>query len=85
MGEKADIRNRKHIVGMLRKRLKSWLKESKMSKRWQARIMEACVESSLMYDCQEKWQKREIKRLQSWMDRCNIYFWINGNGSCSYR
>ena len=70
LGEEADIRNRTRRAGMLWARVKSWLRESRMSKRWQARVVEACVESRLMYDCQSRvWYKRGI-RIQSWMDRC---------------
>ena len=52
-----------------------------MSKRWQARIVEACVESSLLYDCQARvWYKRDMKRLQQFMDKCYRYVWSERNG-----
>ena len=44
--------------------------------------MEAAVVSSLLYDCQARvWWARDIKRLQSWVDRCYRYIWEIGIGS----
>ena len=52
-----------------------------MSKRWQARVVEACVESSVLYDCQARvWYKRDMKRVQSWLDKCYRYVWSDRNG-----
>ena len=52
-----------------------------MSKKVQARVVEACVESSLLYDCQARvWYKRDVKRLQKWMDKCYRYVWSDRNG-----
>ena len=33
-------------------KVRRYLKGSKFSKRWQARIFQACIEVSLLYDCQ---------------------------------
>ena len=43
MGEKEDVRNRIKRVGILWGNVKGWLKESRLSKRWQGRIVQACV------------------------------------------
>ena len=52
-----------------------------MSKRWQARVVEACVESCVLYDCQARvWYKRDMKRVQSWLDKCYRYVWRDRNG-----
>ena len=81
MGAKTDGNKRIRRAGGLWARVKGWMKGSKMSKRWQARVVEACVESSLLYDCQARvWYKRDIKRLQKWMDKCYRYVWSNRNG-----
>ena len=57
------------------------LKGSCMTRRWQARVVEACVESSLLYDCQTRvWYKRDIDRLQKWIDKCYRYVWSDRNG-----
>lgn len=71
LSAKADVRNRIKRAGGLWWRVKGWLKGSRMSKRWQARVVEACVESSLLYVCQARvWYIRDMNRLQKWMDKC---------------
>lgn len=81
VGTDADVRNRVKRANGLWWRVKGYLKGSRMSKRWQARVIEACVESSLLYDCQARvWYKRDVKRLQKWMDKCYRYAWSNRNG-----
>ena len=55
------------------------MKGSRLSKKCQARIVEATVVSSLLYDRQARvWWARDIKRLQSWVDRY-MYIWGNRN------
>ena len=50
-------------------------KMKKKKKKIQARVVEACVESCLLFDCQVRvWQVREIKKLQSMVDR--YYRWV---------
>ena len=81
LGTKEDISNRKRRAGMLWGRVKEWLKGTKLSKRWQARIVAACVESSLLYDSQVRvWYKRDLKSLQQFMDKCYRYVWSERNG-----
>ena len=44
--------------------MKSRLKGSKMLMRKQARVVEACVESALLFDCQVRvWYVKEVKRM----------------------
>ena len=44
-------------------------------------MVEACVESSLLYDYQARvWYKRDMKRLQQFMDKCYRYVWSDRNG-----
>ena len=39
------------------------------------------MESSLLYDCQVRvWYKRDMKRLQRWVDKCYRYVWSDRNG-----
>ena len=81
LGAEADRRNRIRRAGMLWGQVKGWLRGSKMSKRVQARVVEVCVESSLLYDCQARvWYKRDVKALQSWVDRCYRWIWSGGRG-----
>ena len=70
VGSEQDIRNRIRRAGGVWGRVKDGLKSSRLSKKWQARIVEATVVSSLLYDCQARiWWARDIKRLQSWVDK----------------
>ena len=59
----------------------SMVEVSRLTKKWQGRVVEACVGSSLLYDCQARvWYKRDEKKLQKWMDKCHRYAWSNRNG-----
>ena len=70
MGWKEDVNQRCRRSGMAWSKVKSRLKGSKMSKKMQARIVETCVESTMLFDCQARtWQISEINRMQSQMDR----------------
>ena len=81
MSASADVNNRIKRANGLWWRVKAWLKSSRLTKRWQGRVVEACVESSLLYDCQARvWYKRDMNRLQKWMDKCYRYVWSNRNG-----
>ena len=76
LGWKEDIDKRLARAGKSWFKLKSRLVGSKMSKRMQARIVETCVESSLLFDCQVRvWQVRELNRMQRFMDRIYRYVW----------
>ena len=75
------MRNRIKRWGMLWGNVKRWLKGSRLSKRWQGRIVQACLESSLLYDCQAKvWYKRDVNKLQRLMDKFYRYVWSDRNG-----
>ena len=66
-GSEQDIRNRIRRAGGVWGRVKDGLKGSRLSKKWQARIVEATDASRLLYDCQARvWWARDLKRLQSW-------------------
>ena len=75
------MRNRIKRANSVWWRVKGMLKGSCMTKRWQVRVVEACVESSLLYDCQARvWYKRDVNKLQKWMDKCYRYVWSTKNG-----
>ena len=77
----ADVKNRIKRANGLWWKVKSWLKGSRLTKRWQGRVIEACVECSLLYDCQVRvWYKRDVKRLQSWIDKCYRFAWSDRKG-----
>ena len=80
MGCKEDIEER------LKRGNKAWwktrnrLKGAKFSKRLQARVVEASVESSLLFDCQARsLTPGEINRLQKYVDKAYRYIWRRGN------
>ena len=80
MGWKEDVDQR------LKRGSKTWwmtkkrLKGAKISKRLQGRIVEACVESTLLFDCHVRtWRISEINRLQRQVDRAYRSVWSRGN------
>merc|ERR1711989_49033 len=81
MNASADVNNRIKRANGLWWKVEGWLKSSRLSKKWQGRVVEACVESSLLYDCHARvWYKRDMKKLQKWVDKCYRYVWSNRNG-----
>ena len=49
-----------------------------MTKKMQARVYEACVESALLFDCATRmW--RDLKKLQQFPDRRLRYIWSSKN------
>ena len=76
MGWKEDVEER------LKRGRKAWwvtkkrLRGAKISRRCQARVVEASVEATLLFDCQARtWTSRELRRLQSFMDGCYRSVW----------
>ena len=78
LGNAEDLRNRIGRASKLWGVVKCRLKHSRLSRRTQARVVEACVESGLLFDCAVRtWYKKDMKKLQSWIDRCYRYVWSN--------
>ena len=80
MGYKEDVDER------LKRASKAWwktrnrLKGAKFSKRLQARVVEACVESALLFDCHTRtWQVGELNRLQRFVDKAYRFVWSRKN------
>ena len=81
MGEDEDTNQRMKRGGAAWMKVRNRLKGSKMSKRSQARVVEACVESTVLFDCQARtWQVSEIKKLQSMMDKKYRQIWSRQTG-----
>ena len=81
MGAKTDIQQRKARAGKAWFQVKKQLFRSTLPRRTQARIIEACVEAALLFDCNTRvWYVREIKSLQSWIDRCYRRIWGRNTG-----
>lgn len=80
MGMKKDVDMRVRRARTAWFKVKKRLQTAKISKRLQARVIEACVESTILFDCQVRtWQVGEIKRLQSTVDRYYRYVWGRRN------
>ena len=81
LGEEEDVKQRLKRAGHSWMKIKNQLKGSRLSKKMQAKIVESCVESTLLFDCSVRtWQKREIKKLQQCMDRKYRQIWSRGTG-----
>ena len=81
MGTREDLQKRKARPGKAWFQIKKQLNRSTLPKRTQARIVEACVEAALLFDCNTRvWYLREIKSMQSWIDRCYRWIWGGGTG-----
>jgi hypothetical protein len=76
LGPAEDVKQRVRRAGAAWTKIKARLKGSRLSKRTQARVVEACVESTMLFDCQARtWQVAEVKRMQSVMDKMYRYIW----------
>ena len=76
MGWKEDVAQRLKRARGAWMKVRSRLEGSKMSKKMQARVVEACVESCLLFDCQVRvWQVKEVKKLQGMVDGCYRWVW----------
>ena len=80
MGWKEDVAER------IKRGNKAWwitkkrLKGARISKRQQARVVEASVESTMLFDCSVRiWRVGEIKRMQKVVDRAYRYIWSSKN------
>ena len=81
MGEENDTNQRIKRAGSSWIKVRSRLKGSKMSKSMQAKIVEARVESTLLFDCQARtWQIGETQRMQRIMDKRYRQLWSRGRG-----
>ena len=81
MGEKKDTDQRLKRGGAAWMKVKNRLKGSKMSKRSQAKVVEACVESTILFDCQARtWYVSEIQKLQRMMDKRYRFIWSRKTG-----
>ena len=74
MGSNEDVRQRIRRARTIWGRVEVCLRESRLTRKWKARIVEATFGSSLVYDCQERvWWKRDLNSLQRWIDKCSRY------------
>ena len=74
LGWKEDVDNRLKRAGRAWGKMKGRMVGSKMSKKMQARVVETCVESAHLFDCQVRvWYVSELRRMQSFVDRIYRY------------
>ena len=68
---KEDVNMKLRRVGGLWANVIEQPKNTRLSKRWQAKIVQACVESALLFDCQARvWWKKDLMLLQKLIDKC---------------
>ena len=80
IGQKEDLKQRKKRAGHSWFKLKKRLKNSRLSRRIQARIIEAVIESTILFDCQVRvWYAGDIKQLQQQVDKMYRYVWSSKN------
>ena len=76
LGEKEDTNIRIQRGMGAWSKVKKRLKHSRLSKRTQARVVEAVVESTMMFNCSTRtWNASEINRMQKKADQCYRYIW----------
>ena len=76
MGPAEDVRQRLKRAGATWVKVKTRLKGSRLSKKIQARVVEATVESTLLFDAQTRtWQVKELKKIQSCVDKMYRHVW----------
>ena len=76
MGWSEDVKERLKQGGRLWWKTKQRLKVAKITMRLQEKVVEASVESSMLFDCQARtWRVREIKKLKSMVDHTYWYIW----------
>ena len=62
-------------------KVRNRLRGTRISKRMQARVVEAGVESTLLFDRQARtWRIGEIRKLQSMVDKAYRWVWCGGKG-----
>ena len=76
LSSKEDIKQRIKRANYAWFKVKHQLRGSKMTKKMQARVVQAVCESTLLFDVQVRvWELREIKKLQSCMDKMYRNIW----------
>ena len=81
LGPKEDLKNRLKRAGILWAKCKPQIFKSKLPKQKQAQVVETCVESGLLFDCNARpWYVRDVKKMQSWIDKRYRYIWSNKDG-----
>ena len=79
MSWKDDVKKRVERGNSAWWKCRNRVKGTRISRRLQARVVEVCVESTMLFDCHVRtWQAGELKKLQKVADRAYRYVWGNG-------
>ena len=86
LGRKEDCNARTKRGNAGWAKVRKWLWRSTLSKRTKALVIQAVVESTMLFDSNARsWRQSDIKRLQSVADRCYRFIWNNGKGMALIR
>ena len=81
IGRKVDRQERMRRANVAWVKLKPRLWKSKLSRRTKAVIVQAVVESTLLFDTQaQRWTNTDLKKLQSTVDKCYRFISNDGKG-----
>ena len=79
MGNEHDTKMRIKRAARIWTQKKRFMKY-KLSKKMQAKVIETCVESAVLFNSAVRpFSKSETKRIQSWIDKRYRYIWSNKN------
>ena len=86
VGKKRDLAARIKRGYVAWAKVKKWLWKSKLSKRTQAVIVQAVVESTMLFDSIVRaWTKTDCQKLQTVADRAYRFIWNDGRGKTLLR
>ena len=81
LGNKEDTASRIKRGHCAAAKIRRWQWKSKLNKRTKSLVVQAVVESTMLFDCNARsWTNSEIKRLQSVVDKSYRRIWNNGQG-----
>ena len=81
IGRKEDRTERIKRANIAWAKFKRRLWKSKLSRRTKAVIVQAVVESTMLFDCQARsWTNTDLRKFQSAADKCYRFVWNDGKG-----
>ena len=81
LGKKEDRAARIKRVYTAWTKVKRWLWRSSLKKRTRTLIVQAVVESTMLFDCSARaWSPTDLQKMQSMLDTCYRFVWNDGRG-----
>ena len=81
IGRKQDVQQRTKRGRYALMTIKKRLKNTTLSKKTQAMIVQMVVESTMLFNCETRaWQKKEVRELQRVIDQGYRYIWMDKRG-----